>query len=521
MKKLITQFRNLKFAGFKTSLFLFLGAMSVVNAFGQVFNENFTGTNLTSTSSSLTYTSNLGTSPATAGSVSLSSGILTIFNGNNATATNNTSGFGYVSASNSGYLTPFNSTLANNYAVTWSFNIRSSRTGAVYATTTASGSYDILAILACDNADPTNASAKGIAVVGIRGSTGTASAYNLIAFSNGVLGLTNINQTQIAKSADFTATQAGHYWAIKVTYVSATNLWTLSTRNDGTGGFVNPGTTGAAWTDVTGTSSVNTNIALSKFGFAWGYGTSTGNNAYFDNFKVAVNVPISVSSNTLSGFIYETGSGPSASQSFDLSATNLTGFPSNITVTGTTNYEVSTDNSTFSGSVNVPYSSATLGATPIYVRLKAGLSVLSYNNEVITTSIGAASGTTVTCSGSVYGTPTTYTWNATGTASIATAANWTPTRTTPQTNDILVFNGGGTVVATDLTSQTIAQLLISNNTSVELQSTTAATLTIAGTTSTDLSVGTGSSLNIAQATNAIAVTVGTGATGSISGNITS
>src|SRR5439155_1824412 len=42
---------------------------------------------------------------------------------------------------------------------------------------------------------------------------------------------------------------------------------------------------------------------------------------------------------------------------------------------------------------------------------------------------------------------TTYTWNQTGSASWATAGNWTPTRTTPATDDILVFNNGATTTA--------------------------------------------------------------------------
>lgn len=116
--------------------------------------------------------------------------------------------------------------------------------------------------------------------------------------------------------------------------------------------------------------------------------------------------------------------------------------------------------------------------------------------------------------------PTTYTWNAIGTASYATAANWTPTRTTPSADDILQINGGGSVVLTNVPTQTIAQLLISNNTTVELQSTAAATLTIAGYTGTDLSVGASSALNIAQTTNAITLAVGPGATGSIAGSMT-
>ena len=38
----------------------------------------------------------------------------------------------------------------------------------------------------------------------------------------------------------------------------------------------------------------------------------------------------------------------------------------------------------------------------------------------------------------------TYTWNQTGTASWATSTNWTPTRTTPATSDVMVFNNGAT-----------------------------------------------------------------------------
>ena len=229
---------------------------------------------------------------------------------------------------------------------------------------------------------------------------------------------------------------------------------------------------------------------------------------------------LSSTPSTLTGFGYIAGSGPSNSQSFNLSGTNLTAYPGDITVTGSTNYEVSTDNSSFSSSVTVAYTSGTLSSTPVYVRLKAGLSAANYNSEVVaSTGGGAASASNITCSGTVVPAPTTYTWNQTATASIATPANWTPTRTTPATNDVLVFNGGGTVVATGLTSQTIAQLKISNNTALELQSSATATLSIAGTIGTDLDIQAGSALNLAQAT-AITIAVGTGATGTIAGTVT-
>src|SRR6266550_4433837 len=72
---------------------------------------------------------------------------------------------------------------------------------------------------------------------------------------------------------------------------------------------------------------------------------------------------------------------------------------------------------------------------------------------------------------------TTYTWNQTGTASWATAANWTPTRTTPAVDDVLVFNNGATTTVTGVPAQTIGQLSVSGNTNVTLQAAAANTLT--------------------------------------------
>lgn len=116
--------------------------------------------------------------------------------------------------------------------------------------------------------------------------------------------------------------------------------------------------------------------------------------------------------------------------------------------------------------------------------------------------------------------PTQYTWNQTGTASWATAANWTPTRSSVAATDVLLFNNGATTTVTNVPStQTIGGLLISNNTNVTLGTTTASTLTINNNvTGADLSVAAGSSLNVLS--NAVqTISVATGATGSISGAI--
>jgi hypothetical protein len=115
---------------------------------------------------------------------------------------------------------------------------------------------------------------------------------------------------------------------------------------------------------------------------------------------------------------------------------------------------------------------------------------------------------------------TTYTWNQTGSASWAISTNWTPDRTTPATNDILVFDNAATTTVTAVPTQTIGQLLVSNSTTVNLQGAAAATvLTVGGGTGTDLSVASGSALNINVATNTTTIALLTGATGSISGNM--
>ena len=120
---------------------------------------------------------------------------------------------------------------------------------------------------------------------------------------------------------------------------------------------------------------------------------------------------------------------------------------------------------------------------------------------------------------SVVSAQTTYTWNQTDTASFATSTNWTPTRTSPATNDIMVFNNGATTTATGVATQTIGQLSVSGNTNVTLQAGAATqTLTIGGGAGA-LSVASGSQLNI-SGTNTLSTSIATGSTGTVSGSMT-
>jgi endonuclease/exonuclease/phosphatase family metal-dependent hydrolase len=114
---------------------------------------------------------------------------------------------------------------------------------------------------------------------------------------------------------------------------------------------------------------------------------------------------------SLTGYTYEFGSGPSTSQSFDLSGSLLDG--TQVTVSAGTNYEVSLDNSSFSNSVNVSYTAPDLSATTIYVRLKSGLAVNTYNSVLVTCSDnGTATDVTVSNDGEVTCQPQTITFNA-------------------------------------------------------------------------------------------------------------
>lgn len=101
---------------------------------------------------------------------------------------------------------------------------------------------------------------------------------------------------------------------------------------------------------------------------------------------------ISVTPTSLNGFTYVAGSGPSASQSFTVTGNNLS---SGITVTAPANFEVSTNNSTFSNTVSLPVSGGT-----VHARLVSGLAANSYSGNISLASTGATT-QNVAVSGSV------------------------------------------------------------------------------------------------------------------------
>lgn len=127
----------------------------------------------------------------------------------------------------------------------------------------------------------------------------------------------------------------------------------------------------------------------------------------------------------------------SAAQSFNLSGTTLTGAPGNITVTPSAGLEVSlSSGGTYSTSpISVPYASATLAATPVFVRIVAGTAVGAVTGTVTCSGGGAASNAVVNVTGNVYqnyyntkanlGLNVVGTWSSTPDGSGGSPANFT------------------------------------------------------------------------------------------------
>jgi len=123
----------------------------------------------------------------------------------------------------------------------------------------------------------------------------------------------------------------------------------------------------------------------------------------------------------------------------------------------------------------------------------------------------------------------TYTWKGNISTDFQLPYNWSPVRQCIKTTDKLVFNSSSPAssVLTNVPDQTISQLTISNNRTVTISDVAgdgiANTLSIGGSTGTDLQVDAGSSLlldvSTATAGDAMVISLATGATASVSGNI--
>ena len=125
---------------------------------------------------------------------------------------------------------------------------------------------------------------------------------------------------------------------------------------------------------------------------------------------------ITLSTASITGFSAKTTE-VSASKTFTVAGTFLT---NDITLTANSDFELSTNGTSFSSSVLLSKSGANVALTTIYVRMKSGVGAGIYSSATAVTasSTGATNGT-ITCSGSV-----TTSYFYAGTGSLATASNW-------------------------------------------------------------------------------------------------
>ncbi|MCB5224433.1 MAG: chitobiase/beta-hexosaminidase C-terminal domain-containing protein, partial [Candidatus Cloacimonadaceae bacterium] len=109
--------------------------------------------------------------------------------------------------------------------------------------------------------------------------------------------------------------------------------------------------------------------------------------------------PVIYVTGTLANFTYEFGTGPSAEQSFKVAGDNLI---DNIDISAPDNYEIAlVSGGPFSSSIELTENDGVVEDTDIYVRLKAGLAIGTYNGEIIEISSDDADSKTVTCNGEV------------------------------------------------------------------------------------------------------------------------
>lgn len=150
----------------------------------------------------------------------------------------------------------------------------------------------------------------------------------------------------------------------------------------------------ATFTDLTATCEAAVTGATINFSC----GSLSGVSSNLFDIPFNSNPTITVSTSALSDFSYIYGNGASASQSFTVNGLYMT---AGVTITPSTNYEVSTDDVTFVKTPLLIGAAGTIASTTVYVRLSAGLPAASYNNEIITISSSGATSKTLTCSGSV------------------------------------------------------------------------------------------------------------------------
>ncbi|MCF8359446.1 MAG: T9SS type A sorting domain-containing protein [Prolixibacteraceae bacterium] len=228
--------------------------------------------------------------------------------------------------------------------------------------------------------------------------TGTLTEGNTVLFQHGSATLPSYASGTTTTMCTFngddivilTTSNSTSAWADRVDVIGNGTDWGTNTSFYRNSDITSPNQTytTSEWTEVSNSTVDNATSETTEY---------LGNHVYTPS-----NTPfITVSTYSLNEFYYVEGNGPTASQSFDVSGTNLT---SDITVTPPTNYEISDDDASFQSTpITLTQSGGSVASTTLYTRLKAGLFQDEYNENISCASTGATS-QTVVCSGGVFST---------------------------------------------------------------------------------------------------------------------
>jgi uncharacterized repeat protein (TIGR02543 family) len=161
-------------------------------------------------------------------------------------------------------------------------------------------------------------------------------------------------------------------------------------------------------------------------------------------------------------------------------------FTLSVTIAGSGSVTKNPDQPTYVGGTSVQ-----LTATPA-----AGWNFAGWSGDAT----GSANPLTVTVTSNMNVTATfsqhVYTWNVAGAGAWTTSTNWTPTRSSPAADDVLIFSDGAPVTANGIPAQSVGKLRVTNNTNVTLVPASAVTLTMLGSGGLGLDLDSGSQITL-------------------------
>jgi len=214
-----------------------------------------------------------------------------------------------------------------------------------------------------------------------------------------VVGCYNTVQLRVALASDVeklvtTTVDTPTFTPAGGTYSTAQDVTIACTTDGATIYYTLDGTT-----PTTESTVYSSPIAVSTTTTIKAFAVKTGmNDSEVATATYSFSASIAADPTELAGFSYTLGQGPSTTQTFAVSGSNLT---ANATVTASTSFEISlTDGESFSAQNTITISETSFSNTDIYVRMKAGLEAGEYNETLVFASEGAET-VNITVSGNV------------------------------------------------------------------------------------------------------------------------